>query len=269
MKHFEILEKIRSERRRGSTTLAFMVLDAYRALAAEAQNLDAEVPRFAALVEEARPAMPLVARFSREVVKRVDVFSPEKLLAAVDDVEKTYRGMLEQLVTSAVEKLAAYPKITTLSHSGTVSSILRRLKNIQLACVLESRPLREGLLLASELEGHVKVFVDAAMAYAVEECDAVVVGADALFADGSFAGKVGVRPLAYVAKNIGKPFYVVCDTWKQADSFVNEYGPASDVAETHTAENPVFEKVEPEYVTAFLTEKKAASPLDVKALLQQ
>ncbi|MEM0440242.1 MAG: hypothetical protein QXF45_05825 [Candidatus Caldarchaeum sp.] len=271
MKTFEILENIRNERRRGSTGLAYMVLDAYRTLAFESRDIAADVSKLSYMIENLRPAMPLIARFSREIVKRLSKPTPEELLHAVEIVQNTYRKMLDELVKVAVSALTDVRCLATLSHSGSVEAVLKNHSGLRRLFVLESRPLREGLLLASSVSKHVdvEVFVDAAMAYAVEEADAVVVGADAVFADGSFSGKIGVRPLAMAAKELGKSFYVLADTWKFSEKFVNEFGPPNDVAAEHAARNPVFEKVDAKFVTWFLTEKKATEPRSIHSLITE
>ncbi len=262
MKAAELLESLRKENRRGSTALAETVLNIYTTLAKESTNLSNDLPKYAQLIEASRPSMPLVKRFSREVLQRISNPSSEEVLKAVEDVEKTYRSMLNRLVEHAVNKLSDIRTVTTMSHSGTILNILSRLKGLRRVNVLESRPLREGVLMAAALKSRcmVVVYVDAAAAYAVERSDAVLVGADALYPDGSFSAKVGVKPLSATAKLLRKPFHVAVDTWKLAETFVNEMGPSTDVDEQLAAENPVFEKVPPELVDTYLTDLGALTP---------
>ena len=268
MKAFHVVDAIKSERRRGSATLAQMVLEAYRALAEGGVELERDVKMLAEELSRARPALPLVNRFSREVVRRVRLYTPAGLLEACDAVEKAYRGVVEALVEKAAAVFEGVRAVVTISHSNTVIQILRKTASVERVLVLESRPLLEGLLAAEELAGakEVLVCVDAAAGYAVEQADAVLVGADALFPDGGFSGKVGVKSLALHSLECGKPFYVACDTWKYADRFENEYGPSEDLE--HGARfkvlNPMFERVEPRYVTAYLTEKGFVKPADVR-----
>lgn len=262
MKALELVEALKKERRKGSTTLAETVLNIYRTLARESDNLSRDLPKYGELIETARPSMPLVKRFSREVLQRISSPSSEEVLKAVEDVEKTYRSKLNRLVEHAVDKLSGIGSVTTMSHSGTIINILSRLEGLRRVNVLESRPLREGVLMAAALRNScmVVVYVDAAVAYAVERSDAVVVGADALYPDGSFSAKVGVKPLAATAKLLGKPFHVAVDTWKLAEEFVNEMGPSTDVDEQMPAENPVFEKVPPDLIDFYLTDLGALTP---------
>ncbi|MEM0349071.1 MAG: hypothetical protein QXD24_02655 [Candidatus Caldarchaeum sp.] len=271
MKTLELVEALKKERQKGSTALAETVLNIYRTLAKESSNLSEDLPKYAAIIEAARPAMPLVKRFSREVLRRISSPSTDEVLKAVEDVEKTYREMLNSLVEQAVKKLSDIGSVTTMSHSGTVRSILSRLEGLRRVNVLESRPLREGVLMAKVLGEvcEVRVYVDAAAAYALERSDAVVVGADALYSDGSFSAKVGVKPLAASAKLLGKPFHVAADSWKLAEEFVNEEGPSADVDVQLPAENPIFEKVPPVLVDTYLTDLGVLTSSElVECLLQ-
>ncbi|MCS7137654.1 MAG: hypothetical protein NZ941_04705 [Candidatus Caldarchaeum sp.] len=259
MKAFAVVDEIRRERRRGSTALAWKVLEAYRTLAEESVSLERDVWRLAEEIKNARPAMPLVNRFSEEVLKRVERFEASELLEACREVEATYRNIMDSVVENAVKHLTGFESLATMSHSGTVLNILKKVETTTTVYVLESRPLREGLLTASELRNvkRVVVCVDAAAGYAVDSSDGVLVGGDAVFPDGCFSSKVGVKALALLARDAGKPFYVVCDTWKAADIFVNEHGPAEDVEAGREVEvlNPVFEKVSGKLVSALLTER--------------
>jgi translation initiation factor 2B subunit (eIF-2B alpha/beta/delta family) len=267
LKAFQFVEAIRLERRHGSVTLAHMVLEAYRALADESENLEKDIPVLRASLSNLRPSMPLINRFNTEVLRRLKTFSRAGLLAACEEVEAYYRDVLTALVGYAATVLNGVRSVATLSHSNTVIQALRKAANVERVVVLESRPLLEGLLAAEELSDikDVVVCVDAAAGYAVELADAVLVGADALFPDGSFAGKVGVKNLAAHSREQGKPFYVACDTWKYADKFENEYGQAEDLGHglRFKVLNPVFEKVDPRYVTGYVTEKGFVKPLDV------
>jgi len=264
------VEKILSERRLGSTSLAKLVLEAYKCLAEESVNLKHDVEILSQHIREARPAMPLIKRFNEEVMKRLIEYDKSRLLNACNDVENTYQSILRKLVENALNELSSYRSVVTLSHSGTILEILKNCEKIKKVYILESRPLREGLLTASELckMKEVIVCVDAAAVYAVEACEAVVVGADALFRDGSFSGKIGVRALAMAAKEYGKPFYVACDSWKKGDIFINEYGLKVDVSEQNCFDvlNPIFETVPNKFVTAFLTDKGVIKPTDVKLM---
>ena len=77
--------------------------------------------------------------------------------------------------------------------------------------LFESRPMNEGQNAALELVEsgiNVTIMADAAMSYAVERCDIVLVGADT-FSEKSLINKIGTRPLALLAREFVKPIYIV------------------------------------------------------------
>lgn len=107
--------------------------------------------------------------------------------------------------------------VLTYSYSSTVLAALLAARS-RLARVIcsESRPLLEGRRLAAKLTRAgipVVLVADAALPARVQEADAVVVGADAVFADG-YVNKIGTRVLQEQARVARKPFYVLADTSK-------------------------------------------------------
>lgn len=83
--------------------------------------------------------------------------------------------------------------------------------------VTESRPNNDGLATASALLGaglEIEVSIDACVAELVPQADIVMVGAEAIMADGSAIAKVGTYPCALVARQYGIPVYVVVDSMK-------------------------------------------------------
>ncbi len=83
--------------------------------------------------------------------------------------------------------------------------------------VTESRPNCDGLITARELAAagiDVEMTIDAAMAELVSRADLMLVGAEAINADGSAMCKVGTYPSALLAHTFGVPVYVVVDTGK-------------------------------------------------------
>ncbi len=141
-------------------------------------------------------------------------------------------------------------QVLTLSYSSTVKASLERLSRVS---ILESRPLMEGRKLASELRTSgvdVELWTDAAMKRALQEVDAVVVGADA-FTTTHFVNKIGTAPLALCSDELGTPFFVVSDTTKLLPKGVSlthhEEHPASEVWKGAdggiSVRNPYFESV--------------------------
>ena len=110
-------------------------------------------------------------------------------------------------------------RVMTYSRSGTVEGVIRARHaegRISVVMCSESRPALEGRRLATSLAGAgipVELFSDGALSSALEQTDVVLVGADAVAADG-FINKAGTRALAAAALHGGVPVYVLASTDK-------------------------------------------------------
>jgi ribose 1,5-bisphosphate isomerase len=83
--------------------------------------------------------------------------------------------------------------------------------------VTESRPNNDGRITARRLAEAgvpVGIGIDAGIGELVPRADVMIVGAEAIMADGSAVCKVGTYPAALVAQAHGVPVYVVADTMK-------------------------------------------------------
>jgi translation initiation factor 2B subunit (eIF-2B alpha/beta/delta family) len=116
--------------------------------------------------------------------------------------------------TRAARLLGRGASCLTLSSSEAVYQTLlaaRRLRRLARVVVAESRPGREGLVLARRLGARaipVVVIVDAAVAAEVQSVDAVVVGADAVTRSGVW-NKAGTLGAALAARAAGRAVLVV------------------------------------------------------------
>jgi ribose 1,5-bisphosphate isomerase len=125
---------------------------------------------------------------------------------------------------SAVQRIATYarPLLTgTLmihSLSGTVLEVLITcITQIEQIIVLEGRPRYEGRDMARALAEHgmaVTLLTDAQADIFLQQCHAVVVGADSVLANGDVLNKAGTALLAWAAHGHKIPFYVLCETLK-------------------------------------------------------
>jgi translation initiation factor 2B subunit (eIF-2B alpha/beta/delta family) len=169
------------------------------------------------------------------------------------------------------------------SYSGSLIQILRRAAEAHSDLTYlftESRPYRESRRVVAALDALPVEFVsysDAAVAIAAAHADLAIVGADALFADGSFANKTGTLPLALACRFVGIPLYVVTELSKLYS------GPSSDVEmeqrppeEMHEGwelavsdrvkvVNQFFEVTPANLVTAYLTDDGVLAPSELGA----
>ncbi|KAL3511565.1 hypothetical protein ACH5RR_024282 [Cinchona calisaya] len=83
----------------------------------------------------------------------------------------------------------------------------------------EGRPDRTGLRLSNELaklDIPVKLLIDSAVAYSMDEVDMVFVGADGVVESGGIINMMGTYQIALVAKSMNKPVYVAAESYKFA-----------------------------------------------------
>ncbi|KAF7813972.1 translation initiation factor eIF-2B subunit alpha-like [Senna tora] len=83
----------------------------------------------------------------------------------------------------------------------------------------EGRPDRTGLRLSNELaklDVPVRLLIDSAVAYSMDEVDMVLVGADGVVESGGIINMMGTYQIALVAHSMNKPVYVAAESYKFA-----------------------------------------------------
>jgi len=243
----------------GSASLSLRALDVLRDEAAVADDY-AAVAGVARDLRDAKPGMAAVVNRVNRAMHGADR-TPETVEASARGVARKSLDADERAAARAADELADARAVFTLSRSGTVLAALRTV-NPERATVAESRPGGEGVEVAEMLAaGGVDVTLtgDANVPAAVADCDAVLVGADAVFPDGTVVNKTGTRAAALAARDAGVSLFVVCAADKvtpealpvDADGDPTAlYAGDADVA----VENPVFEAVPGRLVDAVVTE---------------
>ena len=147
----------------------------------------------------------------------------------------------------------------------------------------ETRPLLQGRRLtayeAAQAGMPYSVLADnaAGSLFAAGKVDLVLVGADRVAADGSVANKVGTYPLAVLARHHHVPFVVVAPTStidpatpSGREIVVEQRDPAEVIRlgapVGATAYNPAFDVTPPCLVTALVTERGVATPVDASSV---
>lgn len=158
--------------------------------------------------------------------------------------------------------------LVTLSFSASVVTAIlaiRERRPVRISCG-ESRPALEGRRLATALAGAgipVTCYADAAVAAALEDADAVLMGADAV-APGWFLNKIGSLMLAAAAHQRGVPVYVGATVDKfvaptVAERLVVRRGSPDEVWKSAPAgvivQNPYFESTPLDTVTGVISDR--------------
>ncbi len=215
------VETIAEDRERGSAALSLVALDVLRdeaALAVEGHEDARDWTGLLAVAKDlvvARPSMPVVrTRVDRAVTDSIQSGeSPTALEAAAQRGIDRALAADEEAAAVAADRLDGM-RIATLSHSGTVTSALKAAEPAGLL-VAESRPGGEGVGVAErlgrDLACDVTLTTDAALAHEFDDWDAeaLLVGADAVLADGRIVNKVGTRGAAIAAAHEGIDTVVV------------------------------------------------------------
>ncbi len=158
-----------------------------------------------------------------------------------------------------------YKSVTTISFSKTVLEFIRywRRDFPELKVyILESRPMFEGRIFAKELINigvNCYLIVDGMIKYALENSDAVIIGADQILANGNAVNKVGSYPLAVCANELRKPFFVIATKEKflRTKIFKPEEKNPSEVWKNKNRKikiiNHYFEEIPSKLITKVLT----------------
>lgn len=159
--------------------------------------------------------------------------------------------------------------IYTHCRSSTVIDILKkasRTKNFMVNNT-ETRPRFQGRKTAVDLAAagiKVRHFVDSAMRLAIKEADMVLLGCDAITAEGRVINKIGSELAAEVAHKKGIPFYICTNSLKfdpktifGFEEPIEERSPREvweDPPQNVEVDNHAFEIIDPALITGIITE---------------
>jgi len=264
------VETVTNDGTHGSAWISVRALEVLRDRAAVADSAEALVA-VARELRDARPAMAALANRVNRVLSEADR-TPEAIAERAQAAAEAAFDADDAAATLAAERCGA--SVATLSRSGTVLAALRDADPSVL--IGESRPACEGTGVAAELADDgltVTLTTDAALAgeLAARAPDSVLVGADAILADGSVVNKAGTRGLALAAAREGVPTYVVAaaDKVRPDEAFHGETGDVTDLYDGDapvTVANPIFDRTPGDLVSAVFTERGALDSEAIRAV---
>ncbi|KAJ9179472.1 hypothetical protein P3X46_011256 [Hevea brasiliensis] len=137
----------------------------------------------------------------------------------------------------------------------------------------EGRPDRTGLRLSNELaklDVPVKLLIDSAVAYSMDEVDMVFVGADGVVESGGIINMMGTYQIALVAHSMDKPVYVAAESYKFARLYPLDQKDMAPALRPIDFGVPIPSKVEvetsardytpPQYLTLLFTDLGVLTP---------
>ncbi|MDI9645956.1 MAG: ribose 1,5-bisphosphate isomerase [Archaeoglobales archaeon] len=279
----EAAEKIKNMEVRGAARIAkFAALTLKNfAKTASDENFDHEMREAAKILLNTRPtavslynAISYIMRYTGKIVeeKRQDAIrKAEEFISWVENAQRIIGEIGERRIRDG-------SVVMTHCNSSSVLSILKRAhekgKKIEVIAT-ESRPRWQGRLTARQLRElgiEVTLIVDSAVRYFMNDVDCVLVGADAITANGALINKIGTSQIALIAKESRKPFMVAAETYKFSPKTL--YGELVDIEERDAEEvapkdlldlgvkvrNPAFDVTPRSYIDVIITEIGVITP---------
>ncbi len=218
----------------------------------------------------ARPTAVVLHNAMERVKKR-------KSVSSLNGVIKELQESRSNAARKASGIFSKKSVVLTHCHSSfVVEALVKNKSKIREVIVTETRPRDQGVKTAMELlkhKIHVSFIIDSAISDFIDRADLVVVGADALRKEG-LVNKVGTHPLAIVAKENKKPFYVITSsfTFDKRQKIIMEQRPAYELQHNNLKGakifNPAFDITPWGYVKAVVTETGIISPSKLKRLVK-
>jgi len=204
----------------------------------------------------------------------------ETLSKSAQGYEQELNESIEKIAEIGARRLRDGDVVMTHSYSSSVIAILKRAqeqgKKLKLF-VSETRPELEGRDVARELVAagiETTLIIDSAVTHFVKDSDKVMVGAEAVAANGAIVNKIGTATIAAVAHGARVRVFVAASTYKFSPETmfgelieIEERDPSYvlDDPEMRTlpglkVRNPAFDVTSPEDVDLIITERGVIPP---------
>ena len=283
---------------RGAATIADAAAEALatQAKASDAETAEqfrAEMHAAASVLYDTRPTAVSLPNALRFVFQSMDGTTVESLRQSAVDAAERFRDQLdraqEDLGEIGANRLRDGDTVMTHCHStdalACIEAALDQGKDLS-AVVKETRPRNQGHITAEQLrewDVPVTLIVDSAARRYLAEVDHVLVGADAVAADGSVVNKIGTSGLAVSARERGVPIMTAAQTIKlhpgtmtghtveiemRDEDEIIDPGEREAIGEL-TVENPAFDVTPPRYMDAIVTERGQFPPESIVTLMRE
>lgn len=257
-----VFREIKSDRSRGSRELTSHLLEELLIWALEEDQLDKGTVRsICSEITELRPEMAAVCSIGYLLWNKVKGAeeTTEQLRDALRDLRKEQEQADQQILDHYQEAMLGDADVMTFSRSSTVLSLLRRSDTVDKSVVLQSFPGEEGIDMADDLSDKLDVTIayDVEAGYFLPKVDALYIGVDCIFHDGSIVNKTGTRLLA--AASGQTPVRCVTDIWKlarvEAVTDVPRFPSPDGTPDDLQREHPIFETIQPELINTYITNR--------------
>jgi len=297
------LKEIEKRELHGSTLIVRIALNALGEVAVvskakKPQDLFDELNSCAMLLLRARPTSVLLANGIRFAIHRLKdkidegisvrelkEFSKSQTVEFFRTIEESVRKISE----IGARRLSSGDVVLTHGYSSSVLAIVRKAredgKKIK-AVVTESRPEFEGRIVARQLVGigvPTTLIIDSAVSHFIRDVDKVLVGAEAVAANGAIVNKVGTSTIASVAHESRVRVFAAASIYKfNPETMFGELieieerdpylvVPRSEVRGLRKLEvrNIAFDVTPPEHIDLIITEIGVVPPQGVIMILKE
>ena len=298
----KIAEDIRSMRVRGARLIARSAVEALQIVARNSSAGDittfvAELASAARFLLQTRPtavSLPNGIRFVMHRVNRakeggasLETIRATAVKAAQEFIDNTDTA-IQRIGEIGARRIRDGDVLLTHCNSSAVISIMKTAWNQGTkfeVYVTETRPRFQGRITAKALAGigiPVTLILDDAVRYFMHDVDKVLVGADAVTANGALVNKIGTSLLALAAHEANVRVFAAAETYKFSPETmigelvtVEERDP-SEVISSHElrplgavrVRNPSFDVTPPEFIDLIITEQGIIPPLGAMLILE-
>ncbi len=227
-----------------------------------------------------RPTEPAMRNALNYIVADIRLYGVENMKKKIEEKSKFVLAKFEAdkkiIEDLGARKIKDGMTIFTHCHSSTVSNIIikakKQGKNITVHNT-ETRPLFQGRRTAKDMAKAgipVTLFVDSAARLALKKADLVLLGADAITAEGKIINKIGTELMCGVAASYKIPTYFCTHSWKFDPKTIKGF--EEKIEERHTKEvwknppkgvkisNYAFEQVSRKLATGIISELGILTP---------
>ena len=298
-----IAEDIRTMRIRGAGLIAASAVEALRIVAqnSPAENKESFVTQLAdaaRVLLETRPTAVSLPNGIRYVMHRVNEAKPraasvaeirQVAMKAADDFVALTRTAVGRIGKIGANRIRNGDVVLTHCNSSAAISVLttawREGKKFEVFAT-ETRPRFQGHLTAHALARAgipVTLILDDAVRYFIQDVDTVLVGADAITANGALVNKVGTSMIALAAHEANVGVLVAAESYKFSPETmigelveIEERDPSEMISSKELRQigrvkvrNPSFDVTPPEFIDLIITERGIIPPLGAMLILQE
>jgi ribose 1,5-bisphosphate isomerase len=298
-----IAEDIRSMRIRGAGLIARSAVEALQIAARESKAKDIEsfvneLTEASRILLQTRPTAVSLPNGIRYVIHRVNVGrsrarSLEEMrriaIEATEEFIENAKTAIHKIGEIGARRIVDGDILLTHCNSSAAIEVMKTAwsqgRKFEVF-VTETRPRFQGHITARELTEAgipVTLILDDAVRYFMQRVDKVIVGADAVTANGALVNKIGTSMVALAAHEARVRVWVAAETYKFSPETmigelvtIEERDPSEIISDEKQRRvgpikvlNPSFDVTPPEYIDLIITERGIIPPVGAFLILEE